>query len=65
MVVAQAVEQWFSVRASWVQIPGQTLAFFRLDCRSIPAGRWAFSINEVIDQAMSNTSILLSVSYPD
>ena len=63
MVVAQAVE--LSVRASRVQIPGQTLAFFRSDCRSILAGRWAFSVNEVIDQTMSDTSILLSVSYPD
>ena len=41
------------------------LLFFGSVCRSILAGRWAFSVNEVIDQTMSDTSILLSVSYPD
>ena len=28
-VVAQAVELWHSVRASWVRIPGQAWFFFR------------------------------------
>ena len=64
-VTGQVVEQWLSVRAGRVQIPGRTLAFFGSDCCSILAGRWAFSVNEVIDQTMSDTSILLSVSYPD
>ena len=67
MVVAQAVEQWLSVQAGRVQIPnpGTNFGFFGSDCRSILAGHWAFSVNEVIDQTMSDTSILLSASYPD
>ena len=63
-VLAQAVEQWLSVRAGQVQILGTNFGFFGSDCRSILAGHWALSVNEVIDQTMSYTSILLSVSYP-
>ena len=40
--------------------PGLTMAFFGSDCPSILAGRWAFSINEVLDHTMRDTSILLS-----
>ena len=40
--------------------PGSTMAFFGSDCPSILAGRWAFSINEVLDHTMRDTSILLS-----
>ena len=40
--------------------PGTHFGFFRSDCHSIIAVHWAFSINEVTDQRMSNTSILLS-----
>ena len=65
VVVAQAVEQWLSVQAGRVRILGQTLACFGSDCCSILVGHWAFSVYEVIDQTMSDTPILLSVSYPD
>ena len=47
-MVAQAVEQRLSVLADWVQIPGQTLAVFGSDSRSIIAGHEAFSNNGVI-----------------
>ena len=40
--------------------PGTNFGFFGSDCHSILAGCWAFSVNEVIDQRMSDTSILLS-----
>ena len=56
-VLAQAVEQWLSVRAGWVRIPGQTV-FFGSDCHSILAGRWVFFYQR--GHKTSNTSILLS-----
>ena len=59
-MVAQAVEQWHSVRAGQVQILGWPWLCFGSDCPSILAGRWAFSINEVLDHTMRDTSILLS-----
>jgi hypothetical protein len=46
--VAQAVEQQISVRAGHVRILGQPMAFLA-EYVSILAGRWALSINEVID----------------
>ena len=57
-VVAQAVEQHFSVRAGQVRIPGRPWLFRQTV--SILAGRWAFSINRVLYHAMRDTSILLS-----
>ena len=45
--------------------PGTNFSFFQI--RYLLYSRWAmgFSVNEVIDQTMRDTSILLSVSYPN
>ena len=39
VVIAQVVDQWHSIRAGWVGIPGQTWRFYRSEWLSIYSHR--------------------------